>query len=817
MKYSEKPTRFNIAHTLHFKIELAYFNNIRKFFPLKFTFIICIICISGFASAQLAMGKWRTHFAYNSVSQIAQSDNKIFAVSEGALFSVDKLDGGVEFYSKLSGLNGADISIMKYDKNSKQLLIIYSNGNIDIMSSGGIYNIPDLFNKQMSASKNVNQITFYQDKAYLSCDFGIIVLNIQKKEIAETYYIGPNASEVKVLSTTIHNGQIYALTSTTIFSASISDPSLINYATWKVVSNLPGFGNFQMINSFAGSLFLLRGGKMYQQLNDNTWTAYLPNLTVTNFNTNNGRMKIFSANSVNLIDDQLNVKSIADLGTISDAEYDISNNTYWFAANSFGVISYQQNNANSPTISYYKPDGPAVNLPWSMTFSGQKLFVVPGGRWGAQNKQPGSVMNFDNISGSWTNINAPDIQSQTGHPFLDLMNVAVDPTTNPTDSVHYFVTSYGSGVYEFKGSRLINWYNHLNSTLETIIPADPYNYIRVDGAVVDKQGNLFVANSGVADGIQLRMANGTWKKMSYSVASQMPTLGSILISNQNPNQKWVIAVRSQTGLIVFDDNGTPDNMSDDKSIYLKQFIYPETDNNNHTILNAFTPSSVRCIAQDKNGVIWVGTDQGPFLFSNLSNVFNSDYTCSRVKIPRNDSTGQADYLLSSENIKSIAIDGANRKWIGTESSGVYLMSDNGQQTIQHFTVSNSPLLSNDILSIAINPVTGEVFFGTGQGIVSYQSDASEAGDSFGDVYAYPNPVRQNYNGIITITGLVANTQVKITDLNGNLVCQTVSNGSIATWDGKDVHGRKVNTGIYLAICVNSDGTQNAITKIMVIN
>jgi len=198
-------------------------------------------------------------------------------------------------------------------------------------------------------------------------------------------------------------------------------------------------------------------------------------------------------------------------------------------------------------------------------------------------------------------------------------------------------------------------------------------------------------------------------------------------------------------------------------------------------------------------------------------VYNSDYTCSRVKIPRNDSTNYADYLLVGENVIAIAIDGANRKWIGTRASGVYLMSENGQKTIQHFTVSNSPLLSNNIMSIAINPVTGEVFFGTDQGIVSYQSDANEASTSFGDVYAYPNPVRQGYTGVITITGLMENSQVKITDITGNLICETVSNGSIATWDCKDVHGRKVSTGIYLAICANADGTQSAITKILVIN
>lgn len=240
-------------------------------------------------------------------------------------------------------------------------------------------------------------------------------------------------------------------------------------------------------------------------------------------------------------------------------------------------------------------------------------------------------------------------------------------------------------------------------------------------------------------------------------------------------------------------------------------------NAGNTVLVEKFPGAIYSIAQDKNGAVWVGTDIGPFLFNNLSKVYDAGYTCSRVKIPRADSTNLADYLLVNEKIKAIAIDGANRKWLGTETSGVYLMSANGQQTIQHFTTSNSPLLSDNILSIAINPVTGEVFFGTDQGLISYQSDASDAGDTFGNVYAYPNPVRQGFTGVITITGLVENTQVKITDINGNLVCETVSNGSLATWNGKDVHGRKVNTGIYLAICANADGTQSTITKILVIN
>jgi len=776
------------------------------------SFFFCAIC------AQVAMGKWRTHFAYNSVSQIAQSENKIFAVSDGALFSVDKQDAGMEFYSKLNGLSGTNITHIEYDFANKQLLIIYSNGNIDMMSTDGIINIPDLYNNQMSASKDVNHILFYQNKAYLSCNFGIIVLNMLKKEVADTYYIGANASEVKVINTTIHNGKIYALTASTLFRASVSEPSLVNYEFWSTVSGLPGSGDLQSAVSFAGQYILLRGGKLYIQNNNSDWSPYLPTLNVTSLNVSNNSLNIFDgSNTVNLVDTLFNVKTISNLGTLSDVEYDVAKSTYWFAANSAGIKTYKQVGTENPVIDSIKPAGPALNNPFEMKFSGKKLFVVPGGRWAIPDLRAGFVMIYENDV--WTNIYGNIIQEQTLHPVLDFMNIAIDPI----DDKHFFVTSYGTGLYEFKNNVFTNWYNYLNSTIESQIPAAPYYYMRLDGAIFDKSSNLFFANmtGGKSVGVKVLRADGTWTKFLYSfpniTQSEIPTLGRILISNQNPNQKWIPSLRYAAGLCVFDDNGTLDSQSDDKSIFLSQFTFLETDNNNNTIPVSIAPSSVYTTAQDKNVTIWVGTDQGPFLFNNLSKVFEPGYTCSRVKIPRNDDSGLADYLLLNEKIKAIAIDGANRKWIGTESSGAYLMSDNGQITIQHFTTVNSPLLSNNILSIAINPISGEVFFGTDQGIVSYQSDASEAGTIFGDVHAYPNPVREGYNGIITVTGLIQNARVKITDLNGNLVCETISNGSIATWDGKDVHGRKVNTGIYLVVCVSEDGTQSTITKILVIN
>ncbi len=758
--------------------------------------------------AQLAMGKWRTHFAYNSVNQIAQSEHKVFAISAGALFSVDKKDQDIELYSKLNGLSDNNISRIEYDSENKQLLIVYNNGNIDLLSSSGVINIPDLYNKQMSTSKTINQIMINDDKAYLSCDFGILVLNMNKHEVADTYYIGDNGSDVKVLNTAIQGSYLYAISSNTIYKSLLSEPNLANYEFWSTLSGLPGNGEFKKIASFGGKLVLMRGNKLYAQNENQIWSPLFSEISVSDFFVLNNNKMIITDNGTTsyLVDEALNLTPFENMGLMPDAEFDSERNLYWFAGKSEGVVSY---NIETSEVNSYKPGGPIVNTPWEMTFSQQKLFVVQGGRWATQYDKPGYVMIYEN--NTWTNLDPTIIKNKTGYDALDFMNIAVDPL----DDKHFFVTSYGTGLYEFNNDAFVNWYNHLNSTLETVIANNPYRFIRLDGAIFDQDGNLFLANIGVNAAIKVLLKDGTWTQLTYPEAAK-PTLGRILISNQNPNQKWVPSVRYSPGILIFDDNGTITDQSDDQSVFKSSFVFPETENG-QTVLISETPAYVYTIVQDKSGTVWVGTDLGPFLFYNTSKIFDPDYTCSRVKIPRNDDTGLADYLLKDEKIKAIAIDGANRKWLGTETSGVYLMSENGQETIQHFTVSNSPLLSNDILSIAISPVTGEVFFGTGNGLVSYQSNAVDGGDTFNNVHAYPNPVRENFTGVITITGLIKDTQVKITDLNGNLICQTVSNGGIATWDGKDVRGRKVSTGIYLAICVNEDGTQSTITKIMVIN
>lgn len=771
-----------------------------------FFFIIVFFVSSFIAMGQLAMGEWRTHFSYDNVNTIAQSPNRVYAVSNGALFSVDKRDGSIEFYSKLSGMNDAAVSDIVYSSDNDCLIIIYENSNIDIMRSGGITNVPDLYNKQLGSSKAINDVFVYGELAYLSCDFGLMVVNLAKNEVAETCYIGENASQVKVLNTVVYHDSIYAVTESALYATATSNPNIVNYEYWNVTSaeNLPGSGVVEQIHSFGNDLLLLRNGKVYKRsLNSGSWENVLNDVDIASLHASNGVLMGMTATSVLRISSNY-AYDVIPLANPHDAVLDNNRNMIWIAGDALGVVAY--NNLDQ-TINYYKPSGPAVNIPYRMTFSNGRLFVLQGGRWAVQYNRLGVVMIYEN--GTWNNI------MHTEFPLLpsgsypkDFMSVIVDPL----DNKHFYVTSYGMGLYEFVNDELYEHYTFENSTISTIYPngnlTQKYHYMRTDGGAIDEDGNLWITSASASNGLNLMDKQKRWTAIIYGTVLNLPTLGTMLIPSSMSNRyKWILSHRYTPGIVFYDDNNTPYDNSDDFASMISSF----KDQDNNTL----SPLEYYSMAVDKDGAVWVGTDIGPLVFPDAEASFNSNQ-CTRIKIPRNDGTNLADFLLENEKINAIAIDGANRKWIGTESSGLYLMSENGQETIEHFTTQNSPLLSNQILSLAINSTTGEVFIGTGSGLLSYQSDAAEGNENIAKVSAYPNPVREDFNGVVTITGLVDGSIVKITDISGNLVCETRSNGSLATWDCKNKWGHKVSTGIYLALGVSEDGSEYGRTKILVI-
>lgn len=752
-------------------------------------------------SAQIAMGSWRTHISYINTSQVTQSKNKVYSISAGALFSIHKNDYTIETYSKTYGLNDNNIHLIKYSELDNVLFIAYKNSNIDLLTDDGtIVNINDLYRKSMSGSKIINDICFTKNTAYFACDFGIVVFDIKKKEFVETYIIGDNGDITKVLDVEINGDSIYALTTNNILNASLSS-NLLNYQNWnKIVTPNSSIDNIDMIIE-NNIIYLLKKNNILYQYQNNNWETY--KTSVKNISNDNGIIFINDVNNKLSTITSNKTEEIAD--NALDGIYDNTQNTIWYIAD--GVVYYYNLNNNERNV--FIPNGPFSNTHWRLKYSNGRIFSIPGGRWAVNYYTPGSLSIYEN--GIWNNFSNQYFlnQTPTSTRCYDLVDIAIDPN----DKTHYWVASYGLGIYEFRNDQIYKFHHCDNSGLVSIFPnGDKYNYTRTDGMTYDEKGNLWILNNA-GSLIKYIDPNGIYHNVPHTINVSTPQ--EIIINNKNANQKIVFIPRLNSNttsqIFSFDDNGTLENINDDKTITLQK-VY---DQDNKEI-NFCGSSNLRSIAQDKNGVLWIGTTEGIVLINDPSKMFSDNFKVYRIKIPRNDGTGLADYLLGTEEIKAIAVDGANRKWIGTATSGVYLVSEDGLETIHHFTSENSPLLSDAIQSIAINDNTGEVFIGTGSGLISYQSDAIEGGVKFKNVRAYPNPVRPEYTGIITITGLVADTRVTITDINGNLIYETISNGGVATWDGCNKIGERVATGVYFAHCVSADGKQKHIVKILII-
>jgi hypothetical protein len=372
---------------------------------------------------------------------------------------------------------------------------------------------------------------------------------------------------------------------------------------------------------------------------------------------------------------------------------------------------------------------------------------------------------------------------------------------HPFDPEIHFLATWGYGLIEYRNGDFHERYGENNSSLQSIIPGG--DAVRINGMAFDDDKNLWVTNTGVPEPISVRKANGEWVSFPYGGLINHDYLGALITTRLG--QKWVLLPRGG-GLFVFDNNN---NFSQSSATRTRKFSV--TDDNNTLISN-----EVYSIAEDLNGFIWVGTSNGVAVYFNPSEVFSDGlYHARRIVV----SGGSDDrgYLLNNETVTAIAVDGADRKWFGTEKSGVFLVSGDGTRQIHHFTRQNSPLLSNTITDISIDPSTGEVFIGTSTGVISFRGDATTSQSTFENVYIFPNPVRENYEGPVTVTGLMKDSVVKITDISGNLVYETVSLGGQAIWDGRNSRGRRVQTGIYLVFISNADGSESHVTKLMFIH
>ena len=741
------------------------------------------------------MQQWRLHYSYTNTEKVIQSSEKVYALANGALFSVDKTGENVTEWNKSNGLNGSNISHIAYDNRTKRLILCYKDGRIDLLDEdGSVTAMLDLFHKASTLSVTINSVFTDNGKAYLAMTFGIVVIDMEKAEVADTYYIGKNAESVDVQSITILGDSIYAASEANLYVASCK-ANLADYEYWKEQSLPNSTDELRQICNTYNQLYILQGDKLYCQTKGN-WEIVHDSLEWVSQDTKRllGYNKSHMVVWINKNGESAIVKKL----NISDVLYDVTSNAYWMAVPYYGLCKW----SNEQT-QYYIPDGPISNNAYRLKYDNEQLFVVSGGRWAVQYSRIGDLSVYDGTE--WHNISAGNTNIQCGTYPLDYVSCAA-----ANEKGHFFVASYGGGVFEYANYKAIKNYNPANSTLKSADAKVPDKYTRTEGVMVDKDGNLWVLNTGDdAYPINIMTPQKQWVGLNlYNAANgQRITLSTpweIVVDNRDSQYKWFIDQRNVM-VYLLNDGGTPTKSSDD-------YCYGRREFNDQDGLQ-IAPSAIYCLAQDNDNDIWVGTPTGVFIIPSTVDYFKSN-ECYRVKIPRNDGTNLADYLLGTEQVNCIAVDGANRKWIGTENSGLYLMSADGLTTEAHFTTDNSLLPSNTILSVAINSVSGEVFVGTSDGIASYRSDASAPQEDYSNAYAFPNPVRHNYGGVITITGLMENSVVNIIDEGGNLICKTRSNGGIAVWDGKNQQGMRASSGIYTALCNAPDGSHTAI-KIMV--
>jgi ligand-binding sensor domain-containing protein len=753
------------------------------------------------------LGTWRMHLAYDISNKVCDAGDKVYSAAEKGIFSYEKATGIIRTYDKASGLNDIGIKTINYDAATKILAIAYTNSNIDLIYNGtDVYNIPDIKNAVSTGSISVYDISFYSGKAYVSSDVGISVIDLNKKEITNTYIIGSTGGQISVYATSTDGANIYAATAEGVKYAPFLSANLQDFNVWKL------FGPAQHLPAKKATMVRCFNSKVYTVIpssNDNDtlyqydgtkwapafYTApdFITSLEVVNnclyftiwdslegFNGWNGKIDV--SGNLTVVQTQNHGKPFSWLE---------SNGVSWEADCYNGLY---KNTGGS--LELIIPDGPFRSDAFGLDVYDGTINVAPGG-------VDDSWLNVNNVNGLYiydrTKWHSYDLNNT---PALSGWQDVICARTVPATGKTYF-GSFWAGVAEYDpNNKTFKRYDQYtgNSTLEGA--QGDLSRTRISAMTSDDYGNLWISNAGGLKPLKLLKPDGTWKEFSlpyYNILMQR------MIIDQN-GQLWApLKTQSNSnGILVWSYNGTIDDPSDDVARILG------TGAGNGGLPDVF----VHCIAEDKDGNIWAGTNQGIATFYCPGSVLTSNgCDADQIKVVQD---GYVGYLFGTESVRAIAVDAANRKWVGT-TNGLWLISADGKTQLLKFNKDNSPMPANQVTDIAIDDKTGEVFIATTNGLISYQGDAMGECTDCNGALVYPNPVKPDYTGPIAIKGLVDGAYVKITDAAGVLVYQGKANGSQMIWDGKGYNGIRVKSGVYIVFSSTDLGKQKKVAKILVAN
>ena len=754
-------------------------------------FLLLLFIQMGFAQSNLS---WQGYFSYNEIKDVSEAVSAVFAASENALFSKNTTTNLIKTTNTIDGLSGQTISSLYHSAAFNKTILGYENGLIQVINQadGTILNVVDIINKQLPTNlKKINHFMEFEGIVYVSCNFGIVQFNLTTMLFGDTYFIGDNGAEIIVNQTAVFNGFIYAATDIGIRKAAIANENLIDFNQWTTVAT----GNWSGITAFGTDLYAVDIFGNVQKLSatSNSFTGFTQlSQRSVDMRATTDYLILTTLNSIYIYNNQMVLVRQINTNQIPETNLGftcttIIGDSVFIGTKENGLITTSL--ASAVTFENSTPIGPARNNIFSLQVTPNVLWIVYGDYSADYNPYPLESYGVSKFTATgWQNI-----------PYEKVLGTQsmTKITVNPSNENEVFASSFFSGLLKIENDIPTILYNQTNSGLESLTFAGPdYIDIRINGTVFDKSGNLWVTNSRIKNGLKVLRTNGQWQSYAMDGILDSPNdnnFGTIAIDKNGT--KWLST--SEDGVIGFNESSGK---------FKKLTVGPDSGN--------LPVPNVRTVAVDTRNQLWIGTSKGLRVLPSVSSYQSEDQMKANPIIILEDNLAQE--LLFEQFITDIAVDGANNKWIGTADSGIFLVSPNGQETKYHFTINNSPLPSNVINDIGINSATGEVFIATAKGMVSFKGVSTAANDDLSNAYVYPNPVRPEYQGTVKIAGLLDKANVKITDIGGNLVYETISEGGTIEWDTTAFGKYKVASGVYMIFISAQDGVETKVKKVMII-
>jgi ligand-binding sensor domain-containing protein len=732
--------------------------------------LTCLLFLSfGCFGQEIPIGTWRLHISYNSIHSIAFGDNKIFAASANGIMVVDRSDNSVSSYNKINGLSSSGITSITFDDQRDQLIACYEDGTIDIIAGNMVINFKRLADSPViTGSKRLNSIQIRSDLAYITSDFGVVVFDLVRREVKETWRdLGAGGETLKIFQTAFQGDSIFIATEEGVMAGDLND-NLLDFSLWIRHDQGEFSGAVRSVAAFNEGIYAAIDNSGIHRYENGTWTkqTFLAGENFQTLNASGNILLIAQEENLWSLDTSDQLTAVTDdLITMPRTASRDENGKFWIGDNVNGLVS-----DFSGSFVSVLPNGPAATA-WRLQFAGDSLFALAGGL--SSSWQPLRLMGKSGAftNGSWKN---------SSHSISDITDI--DVTASGTS----FISSFGYGVEKTESSGVSTLYDESNSTLVNL--SSPDRFVNIS-AIASSDRGLWVANYGAAQSLHLLTNETTWQAFTFgNVPSRYPT--DILVDTFG--YVWMILNPTQGGgIMVFDPE-------ENRQVYLT----------NVAGSGGLPSKSVRSIAIDRDGYVWVGTDEGVAYFIYPPDVFEPGIDAIKPIYENR-------FLLKDDRVTAIAVDGGNRKWMGTER-GLWLFNPTGETLIFNFKVDNSPLLSDVIRDVEIVPNTGEIFVATDKGVASFRSGATSSESFFQSVKIFPNPVTLEFSGTVGISGLATDAIVKITDISGKLIWQTQANGGTATWNVQDYNGRRASTGIYLVFAATPDGSESVVGKLAVV-